>query len=197
MEYSSIMSEYLASKALAQYRIGRGFMYENVILEKTFTISRTTDEIINQTINVSRRSMTGILCLFREQYAPGANVSESFVNPDITSISINIDGKPNCLYSNGMVTRDLWRSIVRRFGLTDSVDEDDFYASKFALWIDLRTHPDNHIHGNGLALNETRDGVKLQIRRQKSGTGTLTCYMFVVADAVMAIMNSDLKEIVY
>ena len=133
MKYSSITSDYLASKALASYMIGRGFMYENIILEKTFTVSRPNDGVINENINVSRRSMTGILCLFIDDYAPGTRDSEMFVNPDITSIRINIDGKPNCLYSNGMIPRDLWKSIIKRFGMNDSVEEADFYTDKFAL----------------------------------------------------------------
>ena len=72
--------------------------------------------------------------------------------------------------------------------------------NKFALWIDMRTYPDNNIHGSGLEITTTRDGVNLEIRRRRrpgSSSRVLTCYMFVVADAVMAIMNGNLKEIVY
>ena len=39
--------------------------------------------------------MTGILCLFTESYNDGARESEKFVNPNITSIDITIDGMPN------------------------------------------------------------------------------------------------------
>ena len=56
----------------------------------------------------------------------------------------------------------------------------------------MRTYPDNNIHGNGLEITTTRDGVNLEIRREKTGGGVLTCYMFVVADAVMAIINGNL-----
>ena len=141
--------------------------------------------------------MIGILCLFIDEYAAGTRDSELFANPDITSIDITIDGRPNCLYSKGMLSRDLWKSIVNRFGRTSSLDEEAFYNNKFALWIDLRTHPDDYIHGSGLNLTTTRDGIKLYIKRKTEGSGILTCYMFVVADAVMGVMNSDLKEIVY
>ena len=62
----------------------------------------------------------------------------------------------------------------------------------------MRTHPDNGIHGGGLALNNTQDGVKLEIKRkQLVAAGTITCYMFVVADAMMEIMNSNLRSIKY
>ena len=41
--------------------------------------------------------------------------------------------------------------------------------NKFRLWIDLRTHPDNTIHRGGLFLNNTRDGVKIEIKRKVGG----------------------------
>ena len=72
-----------------------------------------------------------------------------------------------------------------------------FYTNdKFALWIDLRTHSDN-IRGSGLALRDTRDGVKLEIRRTTGGSGNIPCHMFIVADALMEIMNSSLRSIMY
>ena len=87
--------------------------------------------------------------------------------------------------------------MIKRFGVNDSIEEADFYTDKFALWIDLRTYPDNGIHGGGFTLNNTRDGIKLEIKRQKGGSGVITCYMFVVADANMGVMHSNLNEIVY
>ena len=196
LEYSCISSEYLAREAQSAYQVGKGFFYENVTLHKTFTISRPYDSVINQHINLPRRSMTGILCLFTLPNTGGARDSENFFNPGITSINIDVDGIPNRIYSKGMVPSDLWESVKKRFG-KEGVKEKDFYADKFALWIDLRTHPDNGIHGGGLVLNNTRDGVKIEIKRNLSGSGSMTCYMFVVADALMEVMNSNLRLIMY
>jgi len=197
LEYACISSEYLAREALSAYQVGKGFFYENVILHKTFTISKPNDSVINEHINLPRRSMTGILCLFTESYTGGTRDSEKFVNPSITSININVDGMPNRLYSKGMVTSDLWESVKKRFG-REGVKQKDFYANnKFALWVDLRAHPDNSIHGGGLVLNNTRDGVKLEMKRKVGGTGNINCHMFVVADALMEVMNSNLKAIMY
>ena len=88
--------------------------------------------------------------------------------------------------------------MKKRFDVKDTeIKEIDFLdADKFALWIDLRRHPNNNIHGGGLHLNNTRDGVKIEIRRQTGGSGNITCHMFVVADALMVIMNSNLKNII-
>ena len=197
LEYRCIMSEDLSSEAMTSYKVGKGFYYENVILHKTFPISKPNDSIINEHVNLPRKSMTGILCLFEKDYKEGERDSEKFVNPDIKSININIDGMPNRLFSKGMVPSDFWESIKRRMGGSGKVKEEDFYTDKFALWIDLRTFSDNGIHGGGLHINTTRDGVKLEIKRKAGGTGNIKCHMFVVADAFMEIMNTELKSILY
>ena len=198
LEYHCIKSDHLASEAMVSYQTGKGFYYENVQHLKSFTISKPNDSVINEYVNISRRSMTGILLLFEGSYDTGKRDSEKFVNPDIKSVNINIDGMPNQLYSKGMIPSDFWRCIKRRMGSKGSVKEKDFYAGdKFGLWIDLRTFPDNSIHGGGLRVNNTKDGVKLEIQRKSGGTGNITCHMFVVADAVMEIMNKEFKSIVY
>ena len=197
LEYRCITSEDLSREAMTSYQVGKGFLYENIILHKTFPISKPNDSIINEHVNLPRRSMTGILCLFEEDYDEGKRDSEKFVNPDIKSININIDGMPNRLFSKGMIPSDFWESIKRRMGGSGKVKEEDFYTDKFGLWIDLRTFSDNSIHGGGLHINTTRDGVKLEIKRKTGGTGNINCHMFVVADALMEIMNTELKSILY
>jgi hypothetical protein len=198
LEYECISSDYLAMEATSSYKIGKGFYYENVLLHKTFTINDQTDTVINEHVNIPRRSMTGILCLFTKTYVVGARNSETFVNPDITKVDINVDGMPNKLYSKGMIPTDFWTSITNKMGMTDNITQKDFYNDKFALWIDLRTYPDDSVHGNGLVLNNTKDGVKIEIRRTAADTaGNTTCYMFVVADALAEFENSDLRSIVY
>ena len=61
----------------------------------------------------------------------------------------------------------------------------------------MRTYPDNDIHGGGLTLNNTRDGVKLEIERKVGGSGNMTCHMYAVADALMEVINSNLESILY
>ena len=106
---------------------------------------------------------------------------------------------PNRFYSKGMVPSDLWESVKKRFSGSSrwSVKEKDFYSKKFALWIDFRTHPDNDIYGVGLPLTNAQDGIKIEMKRKLSGSSTMTCYMFVVADALMEVMKSNLKSILY
>ena len=90
-------------EAAAAYQVGKGFFYENFILHKTFTIWKPNTSVISEHINLSRRSMVGIICLFTEAHTAGARDSEKFVNSNIKTININIDGTPNKLYSKGIV----------------------------------------------------------------------------------------------
>ena len=204
LEYTSISSDYLAQEATAAYTSGKGFYYENVLLHKTLEISKPNDSVINEHINVPRRSMTGILCLFNDEITAGTRDAESFINPAMLSVAININGMPNKLYSKNMITTDFYDSIMKRMEtLNENVGDCivkplSFYAGKmFGLWIDLRTFPDEEIHGGGFSLVSTSDGVKLEIRRKAGGSGKITCYIYIVSDAIVGVMNGALSSVKY
>ena len=78
LEYQAISSDFLAEQVRAFYQSSKGFFYENFLLHKTFTISKPNDDdsVINEHINLPRRSMTGILCLFTEAHTAGTRDSE-------------------------------------------------------------------------------------------------------------------------
>lgn len=145
LENEVIHSRDLADKALSNYKNGKRFMYENVTQNKTISITRGTDSIINETINVPRRSMKGLL-LFYEPYKEGARDSEKTFNPDIiTQVKVIVNGIPKNVYSQGMKTREMWEEVNWRFGKENSsMTPSDFYAGdRFALFIDLVTIKDS------------------------------------------------------
>ena len=200
LEYTSISSDYLAQEAAAAYNSGKGFFYENVQLHKTFELDKATTSVINEHINVPRRSMSGILCLFNDAITDGARDSEKFENPAMLSVAINMNGLPNKLYSRNMQTTDFYESMMKRMESLrgDMIYPSNFYTGgRFGLWIDLRTFPDPEIHGGGFALDSTSDGVKLEIRRKAGGSGKVTCYMYIVSDAIAEVMNGGLSSIKY
>ena len=204
LEYTSISNDYLAGEVTGEYAGGKSFYYENVLLHKTLEISKPNDSVINEHINVPRRSMSGILCLFNDEITAGTRDSESFINPAMLSVAININGMPNKLYSKNMITTDFYDSIMKRMEPLDGNVGDSivkplsFYAGgMFGLWIDLRTFPDEEIHGGGFSLDSTSDGVKLEIRRKAGGSGKVTCYIYVVSDAIVGIMNGALSSVKY
>ena len=169
-------------------------MYEHVTHHKTITFSKGTDSIINASINVLRRSMKGLLLLFYEGYVGGARDSEKTFNPDITEVKVTVNGIPNKIYSQGMKTRDFWEEIFRRFGKENSsLDAGD----RFALFIDLRSMKENNLHGSGLRLVNTKEGVQLSIKRNPSGSGNAKFNIFILSDAQINIVNKELGSVTY
>ena len=74
-----------------------------IIIIIIIIINKLNTSVLNEHINLPRRSMTGILMLFTENQTDGTRDPERFVNPNIKSIAVNTDGMPNKLYSKGMV----------------------------------------------------------------------------------------------
>jgi hypothetical protein len=70
--------------------------------------------------------------------------------------------------------------------------EDD---NHFALWLDLiRTTEDNTLHGSGKALIKTKDGIQLTIKKE-AGKGPYKMHMFIISDAQVNIMNSQIVSL--
>ena len=61
LEYEVIRNKGLALVTSNAYKSGKMFFYDYVSLHKTFAIKKDTDSIVNETINVPRRSMKGPL----------------------------------------------------------------------------------------------------------------------------------------
>ncbi len=56
-------------------------MYEHVHNYKTISVKKATDTIINESINVPKRSLKGLLLLFAEPHAADVRNSEKFLGP--------------------------------------------------------------------------------------------------------------------
>lgn len=199
LEYEVIHSKDLAERALSNYKNGKRFMYEYMTHHKTISITKGTDSIINESIIVPRRSMKGLLLLFYEPYAGGARESEKTFNPDITQVKVTVNGFPNKVFSQGMKTRDIWEEVKRKFGKENSsMTSGEFYAGdRFALFVDLRSMKDNELHGSGLRLVNSKDGVQLTMNRKTSEEGEVKCHIFIFSDAQFNIVNRELESIVY
>ena len=192
LEYEVIHSKNLADEVESNYMNGKRLMYDYITHHKTISFSKGTDSIINESINVPRRSMKGLLLLFLRA------IRHTF-NPDITEVKVTVNGIPNKIYSQGMKTRDFWEEIFRRFGKENSsLDATDFYTGdRFALFIDLRSMKENNLHGSGLRLVNTKEGVHLSIKRKTSGSGNANCNIFILSDAQINIVNKELESVTY
>ena len=202
LEYEMILSEDLAEEAAGIYDSGKEFAYDHVMLDKVVTITRGTDTRINIKVNAQRRSMKGILLLFVVPYTAGTKDSEKYIFPDLKKISVTINGSPNMLYNNGIETGDIWAEASRFFMKEKYKPQhmtlEKFYTdNKFGLLVDLRSMASQEMHGSGTRLVNTTDGVQLEIERDKKGTGTVNCHVFVISDSQFNIVGSQLQSVQY
>lgn len=65
------------------------------------------------------------------------------------------------------------------------------------MFIDLRSTKDNDLHGSGLSLENTKDGVQLTLTRKAGGSGNIKCHIFIVGDAQVTFVRKRLDSIMY
>ena len=63
--------------------------------------------------------------------------------------------------------------------------------------IDFRCMADRNMHGSGVRLVNSTDGVQLELERTASGSGTINCQVFVIADAQFNILGNQMNDVQY
>ena len=103
--------------------------------------------------------------------------TEEIFNPKITNVEMTVERVPNELYAQNMECRHQYDEIVKHFAegrlkeagaiqkdlQLHNVNIASFYTDKYALWLDVRTVDDNKLHGSGRRLENTSEGIRLQI----------------------------------
>jgi len=202
LEYEMIRSKQLAEEANSEYSNGKGFLYDHVHLEKTIPFKKGSNARLNIKVNAQRRSLKAILLLFTEPYTAGTRDSEKFVFPDLQKVKVTINGSPNMLYNEGIVPTDLWREsrrfFVREKNKTEHMNLKLFLAGdRFGLLVDLRSMADRSMHGSGVRLLNSTDGVQLELERKASGSGDINCQVFVISDAQLSILRNQFVKVEY
>lgn len=205
LEFEKVTQPELARMIRNQYAGKLVILYDRVLRHRRIPKDKR-DSLWNLNLNVPARSMKGILMLFEDPAAGGAPWSrdtESFYNPKITKVEITIEGVPNQLFSQGMHAYQQWdeakkffaggckhhpevAAIKKDLALAD-VSLSEFLTTKYSLWLDMRTTDDDRLHGNGRRLENTSEGVTIQITKKPEAAGALNIYLFVVMDAQLNI----------
>ena len=71
------------------------------------------------------------------------------------------------------------------------------HIEKYALWLDFRTIEDNRLHGSGRRLENTSEGIHLQITKEAGASGKLSCYLYIFQDAQINISDAQFLNVVY
>ena len=208
LEYQRIRSKQLADHATTAYTNGKGFAYDQVMLEKTVMFDRGTDADLNLLVNQQCKSLKGILLLFIIPYTASTRDSENYFNPNITNVEVTINGIPNRVYNNGIIGHDMWREASQLFSTKSKKQSAGIYSpnmtlakyltgNKFGFFLDLRSMAGTNMHGSGQRLVNSENGVQIAITRTTSGSGTVRCHNFSISDTQLNIMERQLLDIQY
>ena len=72
-----------------------------------------------------------------------------------------------------------------------------YYTDKYALWLDFRTIDDNKLHGSGRRLENTLEGIRLQITKKAGWAGKLSFYLYIFQDAQINILYAQFLNVIY
>ena len=111
LEYETIEDADVYRNALNTYDVGRSLSYEHVTLFKRELWDKSTT-LINENINLPRKSMRAIVMLFRPK---NVTDSEKFHYPHIKIVKITIEGVPNSVYSQAMDRSRFFHEAERLF----------------------------------------------------------------------------------
>ena len=164
-------------------------------------------------INSPSRSLKSVLLIFtKERSATKFNRdTEEFFNPNITKAEVTVEGVPNELYAQNMEYRHQYNEITKHFGggrlkeagaiqkdlQLHNVNIASYYTDKYALWLDFRTIDDNRLHGSGRRLENTSEGIRLQVAKKAGSAGKLSCYLYIFQDAQINISDAQFLNVVY
>ncbi len=98
LEYETVKDTELARETQNLYSSGKSFLYEYPQFFRVVNVAEG-NTIINENINIPRRSLKGLVILFRTTQAQHELKSEVYHNPDIESVSVTIEGLSNKIYA--------------------------------------------------------------------------------------------------
>ena len=78
-----------------------------------------------------------------------------------------------------------------------NVNITSYYTDKYALWLDFRIIHDNRLHGLGRRLENTSEGICLQITKGAGSAGKLSCHLCIFQDAQINISDAHFLNVVY
>ena len=197
LEFDVVSHSELARQISNQYS-NLTVMYDRILRHKCIPVKKQ-ETMWNFNINVPAKSMKGILMLFEEPADAFERDTEKFYNPKISKVETIIEGKPNQLYAQGMHAYQQFGEARKFFGTSPSSKEhspevgivlkdlqlsdvslSDYLTNKYALWLDLRTSDDDKLHGSGRRIENTSEGITLQITKAADGTWFYKCIRILI-----------------
>ena len=211
LEFDTITNASLACQIRTEY-MKCSILYDRILRARIIQLNKS-DTSFSVDINSPSKSLKGVLLIFTQERSATkfARDTEEFYNPMITKVEITVEGVPNELYAQNMEYRHQFDEILKHFAegrlkeagaiqkdlQLHNVDIASYYTDKYALWLDFRTIDDNRLHGLGRRLENTSEGIRLQITKKAEAAGKLSCYLYIFQDAQINISDAQFLNVVY
>ena len=209
LEFNTIINALLASQIRTEY-MKSSILYDRILRARIIQLDKS-DTSFSVDINSPSKSLKGVLLIVMKERSATkfTHDTEEFYNPKITKVEVTVEGVPNELYAQNMEYRHQYDEIVKHFaeGLlkeAGAIQKDLqlhnvnlYYTDKYALWLDFRTIDDNRLHSSGRRLENTSEGIRLQITKKAESAGKLSCYLYIFQDAQINISDAQFLNVVY
>ena len=211
LEFDTIINASLASQIRTEY-MKSSILYDRIFRARIIPLNKSnTSSSVD--INSPSKSLKGVLLILTQERSATkcARDTEEFYNSKITKVKVTMEGVPNELYAQDMEYRHQYDEIVKHFAEgrlkeAGAIQKDlqlhnlniaSYYTDKYALWLDFRTIDNNRLHGSGRRLENTSEGIRLQIIKKAESAGKLSCYLYIFQDAQINISDAQFLNIVY
>ena len=211
LEFDTIINAALASQIRTEY-MKNSILYDRILRAHIIPLDKS-DTSFSVDINSPSKSLKGVLLIFTQERSATkfARDTEEFYNPKITKVEVTMEGVPNELYAQNMEYRHQYDEIVKHFAegrlkeagaiqkdlQLHNVNIASYYTDKYALWLDFRTIDDNRLHGSGRRLENTSEGIRLQITKKAESADKLSCYLYIFQDAQINISDAQFLNVLY
>ena len=211
LEFDTITNASLASQIRTEY-MKSSILYDRILRAHIIPLNNSYTSF-SVDINSPSKSLKGVLLIFTKERSTTkfTHNTEEFFNPKITKVEVTVEGVPNELYAQNMEYRHQYDKIVKHLAegqlkeagtiqkdlQLHNVNIALYYTDKYALWLDFRTIDDNRLHGSGRRLENTSEGIRLQITKEAGADSKLSCYLYIFQDAQININDSQFLNVVY
>ena len=180
LEFDTIINASLATQIRTEY-MKSGTLYDIILRSRIIQLNKS-DTSFSVDINSPSKSLKGVLLIFTQERSATkfARDTKGFYNPKIMKVEVTVEGVPNELYAQNMEYRHQYDEIIKHFAegwlkeagaiqkdlQLHNVNIASYYTDKYALWLDFGTIDDNRLHGSGRQLENTSEGIQLQITKK-------------------------------
>ena len=211
LEFDTITNTSLASQIRTEY-MKSSILYDRILRARIIPLNNSNMSF-SVDINSPSKSLKGVLLIFTKERSATkfTRDTEEFFNPKITKVEVTVEGVPNELYAQNLEHRHQYDEIVKHFAegwlkeagaiqkdlQLHNVNIASYYTDKYALWLDFRAMDNNRLHGSGRRLENTSEGIRLQITKEAGADSKLSCYLYIFQDTQINISDAQFLNIVY